>query len=258
MKPPATWGEFKERFTQNTEPLAAQRSSTDVRQEAMRLTALLNSRLESESKPTPDAAYGLARAAARAERVPTDERGRQWFFRGADSTVQMFRSIASRAARAANCVSLEADQEVATIAWLNVVCGRLGDARELDDENIQRARLSDVWSASARVCDLFDFEGKACLVASPLEHPTASPLDDVPQTDSLPRHRSPSTAARSVGDSDLLTIREASERLKCHPQTVRAMGRRGEIEILQFGPRRQRITLAEIERLEETAKFMYR
>ena len=41
--------------------------------------------------------------------------------------------------------------------------------RGIDDEDIRQARLSNVWAASARVCDIFDFEDKPCLAASPNE-----------------------------------------------------------------------------------------
>jgi excisionase family DNA binding protein len=288
MKSPLTWGEYKTQFEQGTEPLAAMRDSTNVRREAIKLTAILNERLESENKPSPDSAYGLARAAARAARVPADEQGRQWFFRGAKSSVQMFHSVASRAARAAGCISPEANQEVATIAWLTLVFERLGDARELDDEDIRRAHLSNVWAASARVCDVFEFEGKPCIVSSPIESSTSdqpSPeraVSDMSATlqraeeqraaldthiDEGPAAVNGAMASRIQVDpvtsvppaepmdpSRTMTRKEAARVLRTSVDTLDRMRRDGEIKMFQVR-RRWMVLASEVQRIRQQPKF---
>jgi excisionase family DNA binding protein len=66
------------------------------------------------------------------------------------------------------------------------------------------------------------------------------------------------TAAEPLDDVPLFTVKEAAELLNCHEDTVRAMGRRGDIEIITIGRRGQRIKASEIERLKQTPRFLYR
>ena len=62
-------------------------------------------------------------------------------------------------------------------------------------------------------------------------------------------------APKPLDASPLLTVKKAAELLKCHEDTVRAMGRRGDIEIVKTGPRLQRIKASEILRLRSKPKF---
>lgn len=58
--------------------------------------------------------------------------------------------------------------------------------------------------------------------------------------------------------SPLLTIKKAAELLTVCEDTIRKMGRDGEIKIIRLGPRRQRIPASEIHRLRNTPRFWSR
>lgn len=111
--------------------------------------------------------------------------------------------------------------------------------------------------------------GKAAGVAEPL--PASMPLGvhDVPSSPPAASKPTPEpgsspsqvadplpSATRALDQSSLLTIKRVAELFKCHEDTVRAMGRRGEIEIIRLGPRVLRIKASEVHRLRQTNKFL--
>jgi excisionase family DNA binding protein len=58
--------------------------------------------------------------------------------------------------------------------------------------------------------------------------------------------------------SRLLTIKKAAELLSTHEDTIRRMGKRGELEIITIGRRAQRIKASEILRVRNTPRFRNR
>jgi excisionase family DNA binding protein len=95
-------------------------------------------------------------------------------------------------------------------------------------DRVRDARETCAWWTEA-------FAAPASAVSAPV--PAATPNDD---------------------DSPLLTLKEAAAQLKLATKTLRAMGVKGDIHIIQVGARKLRVRQAEVNRLLAQNKYQFR
>jgi len=176
-----------------------------------------------------EAVYSLARRTFGVAAVVVDGiYAREWKVAGGPAATRAykvlhdgFRREAVLAAIGADLVGRDATDERAIDQWLNTLKSKgspyyHGDAFPWID---------DLPTASAEMCAWF--------AARAYQQPGAEPHSEM----------SPS---KPFDASPLFTVKQAAKLLKCHEDTIRAMGVRGQIEIIDTGPRRQRIKASEL------------